>query len=135
MLLWLLREPTLCFRLAIYLCAGLLFPLHLGWVGASWGGFAAYLVLASVLLALPITLFDEPLPHARWQVLLLVAGLTAGLMVLPATLAFSVGSAIGPIDEAFDETICAAQGMGEADTIVSDANDTVDMTPDCLEAA
>lgn len=131
---WLLREPTLCFRLTVYLCAGLLFPLHLGWIGASWPALFAYLVLASLLLATPVALLTGPLPHAKWQAFLLVAALTAALLALPASLAFGLGSVLGPIDEAFDETICATQGLSEADTAASEVNDTVDVMPDCLAA-
>jgi len=125
------QDPAIGFRLGVYLFAAVVFPLHLGWVGVSWGQLWAYLAIAAVLLSLPVALLVRPLHHAKWQAMVIVAISNAVLSAVPAMLAFSVGSALGPIDEAIDEKVCAAQGLGEQDSALAEANDTVDVLPDC----
>lgn len=128
---WLIRDPAVSFRLAVYLCAGLVFPLHLGWIGASGADLLVYLAIAAVILATPVALLVEPLAHPRWQAMLLVAVPNLLFLAVPAAAAFWLGSALGPLDEAFDGEVCASQGLVEMDTVIAEANDTVDVIPDC----
>lgn len=121
-------QPDAALGVPVYGCAAVLFPLHLGWTGNSWAGFAAYLCIATLLFcavdafARPrlnrLSLFSESL------LVLLAIG-------LPATLAFAAGSLAGPIDEALDEEVCRSNGAIEEDTLKAESNDTFDVTPDC----
>jgi len=127
---WLLREPSLAFGLPVYLFAAMLFPLHLGWTGAPLLSLAGYLLLAAVLLSVADALHHRTL-YPKWRALIPQSLLSLLVLALPAALAFAIGSALGPIDEAFDEAECARQGAAEVDTIDAEADDTFDVTADC----
>ena len=127
---WLLREPSLCFGLPVFIFAAILFPLHLGWIGTSPFSFAAYLVVAAVLLSV-VDAFVEPSFYPQWLAVIPQSILSMLALVLPAALAFALGSALGPVDEAMDEEACARQGAAEMDSIEADSDDTFDLTPDC----
>ena len=128
---WIWREPALACGLPVSLLAALVFPLHLGWIGASWADFAAYLIVAAILLSSADALLrpkDYPgLAFVVPQVLLCLMALA-----VPAALAFEAGGWLGPVDEAIDEGVCASQGEAEADTAAAEADDTFDITPDCI---
>ena len=127
---WLLREPSLCFGLPVYLFAAVLFPLHLGWTGASLAGFGAYLLAAAILFSMADAM-TQPAFHAKWLALVPQAVLSFLALGVPAALAFGVGLAVGPVDEALDEEVCAARGSAEVDSIEAEADDTYDLTADC----
>lgn len=127
---WLLREPSLCFGLPVYLFAVLLFPLHLGWTGASLPALAGYLVIAASLFTVADAVTNPSL-YAKLSALLGQSLLSLLALAVPAVLAFHVGTLAGPIDEAWDEEACAAEGAAEADTPDAEADDTFDVTPDC----
>lgn len=124
------QPDALCAAL-LYGCAALVFPLHLGWTGASWGGFAAYLGAAAVLywagdaLARPRINALAPLPQSLLVVL---------AIGIPAVLAFAAGSLAGPAEEALDEQTCRAIGASEMDSAAAERNDTFDLTADCAVA-
>jgi hypothetical protein len=128
---WLFREPTLCFGLPVYLFAALLFPLHLGWTGTSLGSFAGYLVAAAILFSVADAI-AQPAFYARWRALVPQSVLSLLALGAPAALAFATGSALGPVDEAEDEQFCAAQGLVELDSAEAEADDTYDLTADCV---
>ena len=127
---WLLREPSLAFGLPVYLCAAVLFPFHLGWTGASLLSLAGYLLVAAALFSLADAVAHRAL-YLKWAALIPQTVLSLLALALPAALAFSIGAALGPIDEALDEEECARQGVAEVDTIDAEADDTFDVTADC----
>ena len=128
---WLFHEPSLSFGVPVFVCATAVFPLHLGWIGTSVPGFIAYLVVAAVLFSLADALL-HPYFYARWEALVAQACICMCGLVVPAALMFAVGSAFGPVDEALDEEVCASQGAREADSVGADADDTFDVTADCI---
>ena len=127
---WLLREPSLGFGLPVYLFAAFLFPLHLGWIGSSLGSFAGYLVIAAILFTIADAI-AQPAFYARWRALIPQSILSFLAIGAPAALAFAAGTAIGPVDEAADGQVCAAQGLTEIDSPEAEADDTYDVTADC----
>jgi hypothetical protein len=130
---WLLREPSLSFGLPVYVCAAILFPLHLGWIGTSPLGFAGYLAIAAVLFSLADAI-AQPAFYRRVIALVPQAILSMAALALPALAAFAIGSAVGPVDEALDEGVCASQGTAEIDTLDAESDDTFDVTADCAPA-
>ena len=130
---WLLREPSLSFGVPVYLFAALLFPLHLGWIGASPLELVGYLAIAAILFSTADAI-AQPALYRRWVALLPQAVLSMLALAVPAALAFAVGSLAGPVDEASDEEVCASQGMAEVDTLDAEADDTFDVTADCAPA-
>jgi hypothetical protein len=128
---WILREPALAFGLPMYGLAGIVFPLHLGWTGATWLGFAAYLAIAAGLLSVADAFLRRE-DYPGWATVVPQAVLSLTALAIPAALAFEVGALLGPVDEQFDEQVCASQGEGEADTAAAEADDTFDVTPDCI---
>jgi hypothetical protein len=130
---WLLREPSLSFSVPVFLCAALLFPLHLGWIGASPLDLVAYLAIAAVLFSITDSLLQPEL-YRRWDALIPQALLSMLALAVPAALAFAVGSLAGPVDEASDEEACASRGMAEVDTLDAESDDTFDVTADCAAA-
>ena len=127
---WLLREPSLCFGLPVYLAAAILFPLHLGWTDAGLLALAGYLVVAAVLFSLADAL-TQPALYRRWVAVVPQSLLSLLALAVPAALAFALGAALGPIDEALDEEACASHGAAEVDTVEAEADDTFDVSPDC----
>lgn len=121
-------QPNVALGVPVYGCAAIVFPLHLGWIGASWAdlalylGFAALLISAADALAAPRL---NRLPFVPQSALILLA------IGAPAALAFAIGSFAGPIDEAMDERACLAAGAGEEDSPQAEGDDTFDLTPDC----
>jgi len=127
---WLLREPSLSFGLPVFVCAAVVFPLHLGWTGASMAAFGGYLLLAAILFAAGDAHRDWRF-YDGWAMVGSQAILTFFALAVPAVLAFSIGSLVGPVDEAFDERVCASRGATEVDTPAAEADDAFDVTPDC----
>lgn len=130
---WILREPALAFGLPVALLAALVFPLHLGWIGASWLAFAGYVAIASALLSTADAVLRRT-DYPDWTFVIPQALLSLMALAIPAALAFQVGALFGPVDEAMDEEVCASQGAAEADTAAAEADDTFDVTPDCIPA-
>ena len=127
---WIFREPSLAFGLPVYLFAAILFPLHLGWIGVSLLAFAAYLVIAAALFSV-VDALVQPKFYPRWPSVIAQSLLSLLALAVPAALAFGIGATVGPVDEAFDEEVCASQGDAEADTVEAESDDTFDVTPDC----
>jgi hypothetical protein len=53
-------------------------------------------------------------------------------LVVPSLLAFAIGAIIGPIEEAYDESVCANRGARESDSAEAESDDTFDVTADCI---
>jgi len=130
---WLVREPSLCFGVPVYLCAAILFPLHLGWIDSSVLSFAGYLVVAAVVFSLADAV-AQPALYRPWLSLIPQSFLSLLALGVPAILAFTLGSLAGPVDEALDEEACAIQGSAELDSVAAESDDTFDVTPDCAPA-
>lgn len=128
---WILREPCLAFGLPVYGFAAVLFPLHLGWTGASWLAFAGYLLIAAALFSTADAV-TQPALYPSWLFVVPQSLLSLFALAIPASLAFAIGSNVGPVDEAWDGVVCASQGAAEADTREAESDDTFDMTADCV---
>ena len=127
---WLLREPSLCFGLPVYIFAAIVFPLHLGWIGSPLLSCLGYVVVAAILFSTVDAVF-QPSFYPQWLAVIPQSILSLLALVVPAALAFSLGAALGPADEAIDELTCASQGAAEVDTIEAYSDDMFDMTADC----
>jgi hypothetical protein len=130
---WIFREPALAFGLPVYVFAAIIFPLHLGWIGTSWLEFGGYLVIAAVLFAIVDALL-QPSYYPKWLSVLPQAFFSLLALALPAALLFAIGSAVGGVDESFDEVVCASRGATEIDTVEAESDDSFDFTPDCTDA-
>ena len=127
------REPALCLGFPVYLSATIIFPLHLGWSGASYVALAAYLAVAGVLFSAVLT---QAGPSRRWREVCAQAVLTLLTISLPALLVFTIGQAFGRSEERMDDEVCAMSGYaGESDTATAEADDAIDVTPDCVDIA
>lgn len=126
-----LREPGLTFGVPVYLCAAILFPFHLGWIGTALSGLACYLVAAAMIISL-VDAFTQRGPYSKVRSVIPQLFLSLLALAVPALLAFAIGSIIGPIDEAYDEAVCASRGAGESDSMNAEFDDTFDVTADCI---
>jgi len=132
---WMFREPALCLGFPVYLCAGFLFPLHLGWGGASYLAFAGYLALAVALFTTADVLTQRGF-YRRWREVFAQAVLTLLTISVPAVLVFVIGQAFDRSEERMEDELCAMSGYaGGSDAIVEEADDSVDPTPDCVAGA
>lgn|SRR6478609_5261716 len=132
---WMFREPALCLGLPVYLCAGFLFPLNLGWNGASYLTLAGYLALA-VALFTTADVFTQRGFYRRWPEICAQSVLTLLTISLPALLLFSVGQAFDRSEERMEDELCAMSGYaGGSDAAAEEADDSVDPTPDCVGEA
>lgn len=128
---WMFREPALCLGAPVYLCAGFLFPLHLGWSGASYVMLAGYLALACTLfIAADVT--TQRGFYRRWPEICAQAVLTLLTISLPALLLFSIGQTFDRSEEGMEDELCAMSGYpGGSDAPLEEADDSLDPTPDC----
>lgn len=121
-------QPDAALGIPVYGCAAVIFPLHLGWTGTPWVGFAVYLGLVVMLFA-AVDAVARPrlnkLPVVLQSLLLVLA------IGMPAALAFAVGSFAGSLEETMDEKACMSVGATEDDSFAAESNDTFDLTPDC----
>lgn len=121
-------KPDTALGVPVYGCAAIIFPLHLGWTGTPWVGFAIYLGLVVALFS-GVDAFARPrvnkLPIVSQSLLFFLA------IGTPAALTFAVGSFAGSIDEAMDEKACLSVGATEDDSFRAESDDTFDITPDC----
>lgn len=131
---WLLREPSLALGLPVFVCASMIFPLHLGWTGTPAAEFLVYLAIAAALFSVTDALLRTE-RYGRWQAVGEQLVLCMAALAAPAALAFAIGAAAGPVDEALDEQVCATHGAVEADTLDAEADDTFDVTADCVADA
>lgn len=131
MQLWIFREPALCLGLPVYLCAGLVFPLHLGWSGASYAALAGYLVIASALFT-AVDVARQRRFYRHWQEIGAQGILTLLTIAVPAVLLFSIGQAFDRSEELMEDEYCVMNGYaGGLDTPEAEADDVIDVTPDC----
>lgn len=129
---WILREPALCLGIPVYAFAALLFPLHLGWSGASLLVLAGYVAIAGSLFTLADVLTHRGF-YRRWQEIVAQAVLSLLTIALPALLAFAFGQAFDRSEEGLEDELCAISGYSRgSDSAESEADDTLDVTPDCV---
>lgn len=129
---WMFREPALCLGLPVFLCAGLLFPLHLGWSGTNYVTLAGYLAFACALFTAADVIMQRSL-YRRWAEVVAQSVLTLLTLSLPAILLFSVGQALDRSEEGMEDELCTMSGYtGGSDTLEAEADDSVDPTPDCV---
>lgn len=123
----------MCFGLPVFLCAAVLFPFHLGWIGASLLSFVGYLVMAALLFSLADVL-GHPNDYPRWLAIAPQSLMTVLALIVPAALAFSVGAFVGPVEEQLEDEVCASSGEVEMSDAASEADDALDLTADCALA-
>lgn len=132
---WIFREPALCLGIPVYLFAAFLFPLHLGWSGASFLALAGYIGLAGVLFTAADVLTQRGF-YRRWQEVCAQTVLTLLTVAVPALLAFAVGQLFDHSEEQMEDELCAMSGYaGGSDTFAEEIDDSIDMTPDCVTGA
>ncbi|HEY6814880.1 MAG TPA: hypothetical protein VI168_05005 [Croceibacterium sp.] len=130
-----LSEPALCLGLPVYLCAAFLFPLHLGWNSTSYLTLAGYLAVAGALFT-AVDVATQRGFYRHWQEVGAQAVLTLLTISLPAVLVFSIGQAFDRSEEVMEDELCAMSGYaGGSDTPEAEADDAVDVTPDCVVAS
>ena len=128
---WMFREPALCLGFPVYLCAGFLFPLHLGWSGTSYALLAAYLALACALFTAADVMTQRGF-YRRWPEIGAQSLLSLATISLPAVLLFSIGQTFDRSEERMEDQLCAMSGYaGGSDALAEEADDSVDPTPDC----
>ena len=129
---WIFREPALCLGIPVYLFAALLFPLHLGWSGASFLALAGYLAIAGALFTGADVLTQRGF-YRRWQEVCAQSVLTLLTLSLPAVLVFSIGQMFDRSEEGMEDELCAMSGYaGGSDAPEVEADDAIDVTPDCV---
>jgi len=129
---WMFREPALCLGFPVYICAGLLFPLHLGWSGTSYLALGGYLTVAVALFTGADVIAHRGF-YRRWQEVCAQSALTLLTISLPAMLAFSIGQAFDRSEEDMEDELCAMSGYaGGSDALAEEADDSIDVTPDCV---
>lgn len=122
-------QPDAACGMLVFGCATIIFPLHLGWTGASFASFAMYLALACSLFCTADLLSR---PRANQLQILSQTFLWLLALAAPASLAYAAGSFLGPVDEAIEDSFCSSrQELGD-DTLGAEDDDTFDVTPDCL---
>lgn len=100
-----LHEPAFCLGMLVWFVAATVFPLQLGLAAASALGFVGYLAIAGALLAVADALLNPKLYARLGDVALQSAFWAIGLAV-PALVAFLIGTAMAPADDAWDEELC-----------------------------
>lgn len=129
---WIFREPALCLGFPVYLFAAFLFPLHLGWSGASYLALVGYLGVAGVLFTTADVLMQRGF-YREWQEVCAQTVLTLLTISLPAVLFFSLGQVFDRSEEQMEDELCAMSGYaGGSDAAEVEADDAIDMTPDCV---
>ena len=129
---WIFREPALCLGFPVYLFAGFLFPLHLGWSGASYLALAGYLAIASALFTAADVYAQRGFYRQRREVCA-QAVLTLLTISAPAMLVFALGQGLDRSEEGMEDRLCAMSGYASgSDTAEAEADDAIDVTPDCL---
>lgn len=128
-------RPSWSFGAVVWLCAVFAFPLHLGWSGAPAASLFAYAVIAAGFLLVADALHD---PHAypTWRELRFQALPFLLAVAAPASVAFAIGQAIAPAEQAFEDDVCRLGGlspMAEGPAEMLDV--TLDLTADCSLAA
>jgi len=128
---WMFREPALCLGLPVYLSAAFLFPLHLGWSGASYLALGGYLAVAAALFT-GADVMTQRGPFPRWPAVCSQALLPLLTISLPAVLLFSLGQAFDQSEEVMEDELCEMSGYaGGSDAAEVEVDDAIDMTVDC----
>ena len=127
---WILREPAFRFGLPVYVCAALLFPLYLGSTGAPLISLVGYLFIAAVLFSVADAALD-PRFYLSGLAILPQSALSLLGLLLPAGLAFLLGSAIAPSNERVDEDDCLIEAVAETQTLAAAEAGSFDLMVEC----
>lgn len=92
-------DPGSYLAVQVWLCAALVFPLHLGIKGASVLSLLAYLGMAGALLTLAHAI-QEPDIRGDWQVAVFEWISRVLSLAVPAALAFALGGLLTPVQSA-----------------------------------
>jgi hypothetical protein len=119
------------FGAGVWLCAAFVFPLHLGWSGAPAASLAAYSVIAAGLLLAADALHD-PETYPSWRELRFQAVPFLLAVAAPAAVAFALGHATAPAEEAFEDDVCRLGGLSPTQASpLEELDDRLDLTADC----
>jgi hypothetical protein len=117
--------------MAVWIVAATIFPWHLGLAGASVFGFAAYLTIAGVLLAVADALLNPSLYHRWSDVAFQGVFWTIGLAV-PAGLLFVIAGSAAPAADEFRDNLCVIAGLDNpADHSEAPLEEALEPTEDC----
>lgn len=116
---------------AVWLCAALVFPLHLGHAGAPAAALLIYAPVAAGLLLIADILHDPRTYRGGGSVRSQALPFLLAVAV-PAAFAFVVGQALAPLEESMETDVCQLGGYSAApDGSIEELNDGFDMTADC----
>lgn len=130
---WILREPTFCFGLPVYLCAAILFPFYLGWTDASLLALSGYLLIAALLFSVADAWW-QPSLYPTWRSTIVQSVLSLFALAVPAAIAFTIGGPLGAVEERLEDQLCANGGVAEISDPGAEADDAFDVTADCTVA-
>lgn len=119
------------FGAAVWLCAALVFPLHLGWSGAPAMSLVVYCAVAAGLLLVADALHD-PDTYPTWRELRFQAAPFLLAVAVPATVFFALGHVMAPAEASFEDDICRLGGFSPTpETPLEELDDSLDLTADC----
>ena len=115
----------------VWLCAAFVFPLHLGWLGASPAALLIYVGVATALL-LSADAVHDPGFYRSWNELRAQSAPFLLAVAVPAAVAFSLGGALAPMEEALEDDVCRLGGFSETpESRLEELDDSFDITADC----
>jgi hypothetical protein len=88
---------------------GFLFPLNLGWGGASYLALGGYLLVAGVLFTAADVMTQRGF-YRHWHDVCAQSVLTLLTISLPAVLLFSIGQMFDRSEERMEDELCAMSG-------------------------
>lgn len=126
------RTANWCLGAGVWLCAAFVFPLQLGWAGASAAALAAYVAVAGVLL-LGADILQDPVSYRSEGAVRAQAGPFLLAVAVPAVLAFALGQVLAPIDQAMEEEqVCELAGLTPTvEGSMQELDDGFDFNADC----
>jgi hypothetical protein len=130
------RTTNWCLGAAVWLCAAFVFPLHLGTAGAPPWALIAYIALAGGLL-LAADILQDPVAYRGVGTVRAQASPFLMAVALPAALAFLLGQALAPLDNAVEEEdVCGLAGLAPTfEGSMQELDDGFDPTADCTRAS
>lgn len=101
-------DVPLYFGLSVWLCAAILFPLHLGWTGVSPLEFVSFLLVATLLVSWGDA-SENGLAYPNWGEVSIQTLLRFIALSVPAALMFFIGAFAGT-----DATTAPSEGIQQA---------------------
>jgi hypothetical protein len=126
------RTANWCLGAGVWLCAAFVFPLQLGWAGASAAALLAYVAVAGALL-LAADILQDPATYRGPGAVRAQVGPFLLAVAAPAALAFLLGQALAPIDQAMEEEqVCELVGLTPTvEGSMQELDDGLDFNADC----